>query len=305
MVQPVSRASRPKVPSGVGLGLRSAFAGSLVDHAEPTPIRFLEFSPENLIGRRGRAWTRIEALRQRYPLISHGLSTNLGGTDPLDDDFLREVGALLKHLAVPWHSDHLCFCSHGGVALHDLLPLPLTRTTVQRVVDRVRRVRDLVGVPMAVENISYYVQLGRAELTETEFITRILEGADCGLLLDVNNVAINARNFGFDAQAWLADIPLERVVQLHVAGGEFSPPHHAFIDTHGSDTTDDVVALMQWVVERTGPLPVLLERDNNIPPLTELLAQVAALQSAYDDALVRGGHAQASPRQDQDDQRRP
>lgn len=279
---------------GVGLGLRWEFIDALC--ADLPALPFLEISPENYMGRGGYYRAALEFLADKYPIVTHGLTMSLGGTDPLDEKYLAELREFIAQVRSPWHSDHLCFGSARGVRLHDLLPIRFSEDAVVRVADRVRRAQDAIGVPMAVENISFYVHPGRKEMSEAEFVARVCERADCGLMLDVNNAWVNSQNFGFDLDAWMNTVPLSRVVQIHVAGPDrfaekdFVPgaPSEAtvLLDTHGSNVPDPVVALLERVLPRTGPVPVLLERDRAIPPLPELLTEVARLQAAYDRAFA-------------------
>jgi uncharacterized protein (UPF0276 family) len=212
---------------------------------------------------------------------------SLGGTEPLDETYLRELAAFVKDVGSPHHSDHLCFGAAEGRILHDLLPIRFTEDAVLRVADRVRRAQDALGVPMAVENISFYLHPGRMEMPEAEFIAKVCDRACCGLMLDINNAYVNATNFGFDVDAWMSTVPLERVVQMHVAGHEWfdeGPGGKLIVDTHGADVCDPVLALLGRVLARTGPVPVLLERDQNIPPLATLLEEVKALKRIWLDA---------------------
>jgi uncharacterized protein len=205
---------------------------------------------------------------------------------PPERGYLRDLRHEVERLGSPWHSDHLCFSSAGSRQLHELLPLKFTTENVHRVAERLDQVQDSLGVPMALENISAYVRGGRAEMPEHEFIGRILERSSAQLLLDVNNVYVNARNFGFDARTFIGALPLERVIEIHVAGHS-ARKHGLLIDTHGTKVSDPVIELLEWTVERTGPVPVLLERDNDVPPLPELLAEVEALDEAYRRAVKR------------------
>lgn len=272
-------------PTGIGLGLRADFMAAIAEGAADGVVAFLEVTPENYIQRGGPALARLARIAERHRFLAHGVSMSLGGVDPYDPVFFAELRRFLDRHPGPWYSDHLCFCHHGA-ELHDLLPLPFTGEGVRRVAARLREAEDRLERPMLIENVSYYLELGQGEMDEPEFIAAILEESDCGLLLDVNNVYVNAQNHGFDPYAWLAKIPLERVRQLHVAGHE--PWDDAtLIDTHGASVKDEVFAMMAWVIERTGPLPVLLERDANIPPLAELLAEVRELDAAYQGALRR------------------
>jgi len=237
---------------GVGLGLRWEFLEELLEQL-PASIDWLEISPENYVRRGGYHREGLERLRGRYPVLTHGLTMSLGGTDPLDEAYLHELRGFLEQVQTPWHSDHLCFGSVGGRILHDLLPIAFTRAAVERVAERIERARDVLGVPMAVENISFYLHPGKKEMDEAEFIARVCERADCGLMLDVNNAYVNSTNFGFDVDAWMRTVPLERVVQMHVAGGEWfddvarpgEAPGRLLIDSHGADVPDPVLALLE------------------------------------------------------------
>lgn len=274
------------IPTGVGLGLRSQFIGAIARGDADGQLAFVEVAPENYLDRGGRGLALFEQVAERHPTITHGLMLSLGGTDPLRHDFLAALKPFVQRHS-PWHSDHLCFSSDRGGILHDLLPLPRTGETVRRIAGRIHEAQDALEHPMAIENISYYLEMGVPELDEPDFIRAVVEEADCGLLLDVNNILVNAKNFGFEAMDWLERMPLDRVVQMHVAGHEAWNDLEMYVDTHGETAEPAVHEMMQWVVERVGPLPVLLERDKNIPPLPDLLREVADLQSSYDAALAR------------------
>jgi uncharacterized protein (UPF0276 family) len=287
--------------SGVGLGLRWEFLDELVERTRALdaaggsalPIDFLEVSPENYMRRGGKASAALTWLAERYPIVTHGLTMSLGGTEPLDPVYLRDLASTLRALQTPWHSDHLCFGSAGGRVVHDLLPIAFQRASVSRVVDRIRRARDALGLPLAIENVSYYWHPGQADMGEADFLASVCETADCGLMLDVNNAYVNSRNFGFDVDAWMSSAPLERVVQIHVAGHEWfsvdprglglpcapGAPGAMIVDTHGAPVSDPVSALLERVFVRTGAVPVLLERDQNVPPLDTLLAEVAHIRA--------------------------
>ncbi|MEZ4453447.1 MAG: DUF692 domain-containing protein [Nannocystaceae bacterium] len=277
-------------PTGIGLGLRSDFLTEVVRGDADGRVAFFEVTPENYIHRGGRPMTSLAQIAERHPILAHGVSLSLGGVDPFDPVFLAALRGFLERHPGPWYSDHLCFCHHGA-ELHDLLPLPFTEEGVRRVAARIREVSDRLATPMLFENISYYLELGRGEMDEAAFIAAILDEAECGLLLDVNNIYVNAENHGFDPFAWLARIPLDKVRQLHIAGHE-PWDETTLIDTHGATVKSEVYAMMAWVIERTGPLPVLLERDTNIPPLAELLDEVAAIDRTYQGALARWRRAQ-------------
>lgn len=272
-------------PTGVGLGLRSKFAARVAAGAAEGRVAFFEVAPENYIERGGKWPALLERIAERHPLITHGLTLSLGGSDPLDEDYLARVREFCDRYGGAWHSDHLCFSGHDATRLHDLLPVPFTAASASRIATRVRQAAAAIGKPMLVENVSQYLQMGAAQMDEPEFLSAVAREADCGLLLDVNNVFVNAQNFGFDPYAWLEKIPLERVQQLHIAGHERWDEYEMWVDTHGASVLPEVRKMMQWVVARRGPLPVLLERDTNIPKLERLLDEVESLQGDYDAAL--------------------
>jgi uncharacterized protein (UPF0276 family) len=300
---------------GVGLGLRWEFLDDLVEQTAALeregqgrlPVDFLEVSPENYMKRGGRYPAALSWLAERYPVVTHGLTISFGspgshgGSDPLDDDYLRDLAATIRELRSPWHSDHLCFSAAGGRMLHDLLPVSFKASNVEPIADRIKAARDAIGVPVAIENISFYWHPGRAEMGEAEFLARVCEAADCGLLLDVNNAYVNSINFAFDVDAWMRDAPLERVVQVHVAGHEWFEVSDAGIgrqvsaradgamavDTHGADVPDPVLSLLHRVLERTGPVPVVLERDQNVPELGVLLSEVDRIRRTASGARAR------------------
>jgi uncharacterized protein len=228
----------------------------------------------------------LERVRDRYPIITHGLTLSLGAIDEPDPQYLSDLKAHVTHWASPWHSDHLCFSTAGNRILHDLLPLKFCTENVERVAARTRKTEDLLGVPMAIENITWYAHPGKQHMSELEFILRVLEKSQAKLLLDVNNVYVNAQNHGFDARSFIEQLPLERVIQIHVAGHTRTETG-MILDTHGTEVADPVLELLEWTLERTGPTAVLLERDNDVPELGELLREVSLLRTIYDRALER------------------
>jgi uncharacterized protein (UPF0276 family) len=259
--------------------------------------------------RGGRYSAALERVAARYPVLTHGLTMSLGGVDPLDATYLDDLAAFVAQVRSPWHSDHLCFGAVDGRALHELLPVSFKEKNVAHVADRIRRARDALGVPLAVENVSYYWHPGRAEMGEADFLARLCAAADCGLMLDVNNAYVNATNFGFDVDGWMCAAPLDRVVQIHVAGHEWvavdesglgddrppNAPGAMIVDTHGADVPDPVLGLLGRVVARTGPVPVVLERDQNFPGLDALLAEVARIRAVVSRALSRPDHDAPGP----------
>lgn len=260
----------------VGLGYRRALHAELMA-VDPGAVDFVELAPENYCGLGGRWRRRLEQVKARWPILTHGLALSLGGEAPLDPVLLDATAELTAELGTPHHSDHLCWSSVAGSHLHELLPMPYTRTSARRVSERIRDVASALPVPFAVENVSAYVRRPEDELDEADFIREVVERTGCGLLLDVNNVFVNATNFGLDPYALLGRMPVEAAVQLHVAG--FHREGALLIDTHGAPVADPVWPLLAEALRRTGPRPVLLERDHHLPPLPELLAEVEHIRA--------------------------
>lgn len=275
---------RKEAFNGVGLGLRRQHM-ALVDAQALAEVPFWEVAPENIIGDGGRGHRQAMAILERDPVLTHGLALSLGGFDPWDQAYFTELRAFLDFTGTPWHSEHLCFSSVAGSTTHELLPMPFTRASAKHAIRRAREVQAQLPIPLLLENITYYAELGHGDMDEAEYLAMVLDGADAGWLLDINNVYVNSLNFGFDPRVWLARMPLERVVQMHIAG------HQRFgdltLDTHGAPVIDPVIELMQWVLARLGwPVPVLLERDHHVPDLPTLLAERDHIQAAYDAVLA-------------------
>lgn len=269
-------------PVGVGLGLRWEFLEEILEGPQLN-LGFLEVSPENYMRRGGYYPAALERLKERYAFVTHGLTMSLGAVDDPSPQYLASLKGEIERLGSPWHSDHLCFSTSGSQVLHELLPVKLCQENVTRIADRLRRVQDVLGVPMAIENVTWYVHPGQIELPEAEFIQRIVQQSGAGLLLDVNNVYVNAQNHDFDPYAFMVELPLDRVVEIHVAG-HTQTDSGLILDTHGTPVCDPVYDLLRFTLERTGPVPVLLERDNDVPPLAELIAEVAQLRGIFDEA---------------------
>ena len=279
--------ARRTLPPGVGLGLRWEFLEEVLD-GPPLDIAFFEVSPENYMRRGGYYPAALERIGERYPLVTHGLTLSIGAHRPPDAAYLDELRAEVERLDTPWHSDHLAFTSAGARAFHELLPLPFTRETAHRVADRLETLAETLGRPVAVENITYYALPGPSELSEGDFLHELFERTRAGLLLDVNNVYVNAENHGFDAERALEQFPLERAIEVHVAG-HTRTASGMLLDTHGAPVIEPVLALLARALERTGPLPVLLERDNDVPPLGELLSEVRAVRALCERAWQTAG----------------
>ncbi|MFO0570546.1 MAG: DUF692 domain-containing protein [Polyangiaceae bacterium] len=268
--------------SGVGLGLRWEFLEEVLE-ADALPVAFFEVCPENYMRRGGYYPSALARIAERYPVVTHGLTMSLGSSDPLDPVYLAELRTETLRVGTPWHSDHLCLTTVGKQVLHELVPLKQSTANARRAAERVCVARDALGIPMLVENITWYAHPGRREIPEADFITEVLERADAGLLLDVNNVWVNAQNHGFDPREFIGSLPLSRVKQIHVAG-HTRTASGLILDTHGAPVVDPVIELLEWTLALTGPVPVLLERDNAVPELGELLAEVALLAAAYERA---------------------
>ena len=259
---------------GAGLGLRRALLDELIE-APVGAFDFLECAPDNWIGVGGVLGEKLQALSSRHPLSCHGLSLSLGGPDPLDRQFLHKTREFLDRHAIALYSEHLSYCSAEG-HLYDLLPIPFTDEAVHHVAARIRQVQDVLGRRIAIENVSYYAAPYQA-LGEIEFIDAVLREADCDLLLDVNNVFVNAINHGYDPRAFIAAMPGARIAGLHIAG-HYDEADDLKVDTHGAAVKDSVWDLLAFAYATHGVRPTLLERDFNFPPLPMLLAEVQCIR---------------------------
>lgn len=261
--------------SGAGLGLRRSFLAELDRVPATTLPDFYEIAPENWLGLGGRHARDLRALSERHPFVCHGLSLNIGGLAPLDLTFLARVRDFLDTHQIRAYSEHLSYTGDDG-HLYDLLPIAMTEAAVDHVAARVRQAQDVLGRRLILENVSTYAAPG-AEMSEAEFVREVLLRADCDLLLDVNNIYVNSINHRQDAEAFLAAMPGERIRYAHIAG-HYVEAEDLRIDSHGDAVCDPVWALLDSVYRRFGPLPTLLERDFNIPPLPELLAEVDVIR---------------------------
>lgn len=267
---------------GTGVGLRRALMGPLTDATTDAPA-FLETAPENWMGVGGALGRRFRSFTERYPFVTHGLSLDIGGPRALDETHVLGIREFLDTHGIADYSEHLSYTGDHG-HLYDLMPIPFTEEAVDYVAARVRRVQELLDRRIALENVSYYAAPG-ADMAEHEFITAVLERADCDLLLDVNNVFVNSINAGYDPVAFLDRLPLQRVRYLHVAG-HWTEEDNLRIDTHGAPVCDEVFALLDAVYARLGPVPTLLERDFNIPPWPELHAEMMAVEARRSAAML-------------------
>jgi uncharacterized protein (UPF0276 family) len=279
----------PFTLQGAGLGFRRGLLARLEERGS-AGIDFFELAPENWIGVGGALGRRLRAFTERHPFVAHGLSLSLGGPAPLDEALLREIRGFLDTHGILAYSEHLSYCTDEG-HLYDLMPIPFTEEAVGHVAARIRHAQEVLERPIAIENVSYYAAPG-ARMSEIEFVTAVLDEAGCGLLLDVNNIFVNAVNHRYDPAAFLRALPADRVWYLHTAGHYVEAPDLR-VDTHGAAVCDEVWALLAAAYEHCGPLPTLLERDFNFPPLEELVTEVERVRGLQQqaDAARREGSA--------------
>ena len=241
------------------------------------------------MGYGGRTREVLQEIARHYQIVGHGVCLSIGSTDPLDLRYLHNLKAFLREIKSPWFSDHLCFTMVDHTNLNELIPLPFTKETVQHVVDRIKVVQEIIEVPFMVENVTRYITVSDREMSEAEFICSIVEAANCGLLLDITNVYLNSRFHGYDPIKFIDSLPLARVGQMHLAGME-PDADGSLIDSHDAPVPEPIWKLFREVIARTGPSSVLIERDAQLPPVGELLAEaeeahrimqeVSALRSA-------------------------
>jgi uncharacterized protein (UPF0276 family) len=285
-------APRPSRPTdapflGVGVGLRPKHYPHIVAEREPKAlgVDFFEALSENYMVPGGRPLRVLADVRARFPILLHGVSLNIGSVDLLRQSYLDELKALAQRFEPAFVSDHLCWTGVDGRNLHDLVPLPFTETALRYVAERVKRVQDHLGRRIALENVSSYFACAEDAMPEWEFLARIAEYADCGILLDVNNIFVNAHNHGFHALDYLMAIPPERVFQIHLAG--HSQQGELLIDTHDHRVRDEVWSLYEAAVQRIGPVSTLIEWDDWIPEFDELAAEAARARAIM--ARMGGG----------------
>lgn len=273
--------------SGAGLGFRREMESDL-DLITADKVDFLEVAPENWMRLGGKYQHLFEQVAARHNMLTHGLSLSLGSPDPLDIDFVKEVGQFLKKYKIKHYSEHLSYCSADG-HMYDLMPIPFTEEAVHYVAARIRQVQDILEQKIAIENVSAYLSQS-SELTELEFTNAILAEADCHLLLDVNNVYVNSINHKYDGKKFIDGLPSERILYGHIAG-HYDEADDLKIDTHGSDVIQPVWELLEHAYKQHGVFPTLLERDFNIPALDELFDEVnmiKKLQSSVGNRSTKG-----------------
>jgi len=254
---------------GIGVGLRTVHFGHILSRRPA--VDWFEVLSENFMDTRGRPLWVLDQVAERYPIALHGVSMSIGGTDPLDREYLRKLKALAERTRAHWVSDHLCWTGVAGRNVHDLLPMPYTEEALRHTATRVRQVSEILERPLVLENPSSYVEFAASSMTEWEFLSRLGEEADCGLLLDVNNVYVSSFNHGFDPRVYIDNVPADRVVQYHVAGHTNKGTH--ILDTHSDHAVAEVWELFRRSCRRTGNVSTLYEWDEDIPDFEVLHAE--------------------------------
>jgi uncharacterized protein (UPF0276 family) len=279
----MSDAIRQYPVSGAGLGLRRGLIDQLMANP-PDDVDFMEVAPENWIRVGGKLGKKFRYFSERYPLLIHGLSLSIGSPAPLNEALLHDVRHFMDEHKIRFYSEHLSFCGDDG-QLYDLMPIPFTEEAVHYVAGRIRRSQEILGRRMAVENVSYYAP-SDSTLSETEFTRAVLDEADCDLLLDINNIVVNSINHRYDAQAFMQAMPAERVRYFHLAG-HYKEAEDLRIDTHGDAVGAQAWELLEAAYRHFGPVPTLLERDFNFPPLEDLLDEVRRIKRMQRAAQAR------------------
>ena len=264
---------------GAGLGLRRPLVDKLMADP-PADVDFMEVAPENWIHVGGNLGKKLRFFTERYPFVIHGLSLSIGAPSPLNEQLVRDIKDFMAEHQIRMYSEHLSYCGDDG-QLYDLMPIPFTEEAVKYVAERVRRVQDILEQRMALENVSYYAPLD-SSMTEREFLLAVLEEADCDLMLDINNIVVNSINHRYDAHEFLHAMPANRIRYFHLAG-HFVEDEDLRIDTHGTPVDSQAWALLGEAYNLFGPVPTLLERDFNFPPMEELLDEVRRIKQLQND----------------------
>jgi uncharacterized protein (UPF0276 family) len=272
---------------GFGLGLRPQHYQDILD-GDPN-VDWFEVISENYMVPGGQPLKILDRIRARYPIVMHGVSLSIASTAPFSDTYLRDLKTLARRYEPQFVSDHLCWTGVHGVNLHDLLPVPYTKEALDHVVSRVHHVQEYLGRPIAIENVSSYVQFSHSEMSEWEFIAELTRRTGCWLVFDVNNVFVSAFNHEFDAHAFIAGIPKERIVQFHLAGHEHNMSH--IVDTHDALVCDEVWDLYRSALKHFGAVSAIIERDDHIPPLADLVAELDQARAVAAEVLGRADAA--------------
>jgi uncharacterized protein (UPF0276 family) len=267
--------SRPWL--GFGLGLRTEYFESIL--SDPPQVDWFEITSENFMVAGGKPRHYLDRIRERWPLVMHGVSMSIGSTDPLDFEYLRGLRQLAREIEPAWVSDHLCWTGVDGINSHDLLPLPYNEEAIAHVVGRVQQVQEFLGREILLENLSSYVEFRQSDMPEWEFVAQVARRSGCRILLDVNNIQVSARNHGFDPHDYLAGIPGDRVWQIHLAG--HSDYGDYCIDTHDHAVPTEVWSLYENAIRRFGPVSTMIERDDDFPPLHELLSELDLARATF------------------------
>ncbi|MES2366316.1 MAG: DUF692 domain-containing protein [Pseudomonadota bacterium] len=268
---------------GFGLGLRIPHYETILE-SRPA-VDWFEVLSENYMVPGGKPRHYLDRIRAHYPIVMHGVSLSIGSSDPLNLDYLRQLKTLADQIEPRWISDHLCWTGVDNTNLHDLMPLPYTEEALQHVVERVSTVQDILGRRLLLENVSSYITYKNSEMSEWEFLREVAQRADSLLLLDINNIYVSSYNHGFDPLEYIDAIPVNRVQQFHLAGHRNQSGY--IIDTHDEPVIDRVWELYEHAVRHFGPVSTMIERDDNIPPLDELLAELERARSITRRALVQ------------------
>ncbi len=274
--------SKNNIPMlGATVGLRRAHHDDII--AQQPKLPWFEILTENYLNRGGAVRQELDTIAERYPMATHGIAMSVGGTDPLDAAHIAAVKKLNRQIDARWTSEHLSFNSAEHTNLSGLIPLPFTSEAVDNVAARVHRIQQDLELPFLLENVTYYMTISQREMSELEFLQAVLDRADCGLLLDVTNVHINARNNGYDAEAFIRALPPERIAQVHLAG--FNEPEEGALikDTHDSPVNPAIWDLYRLTLDHVGPVNTIIERDSNIPAFDELLAESRQAQTILDE----------------------
>lgn len=268
---------------GAGLGLRRPIADKLMANP-PADVDFMEVAPENWIHVGGALAKKLRFFTERYPFLIHGLSLSIGAPSPLNEQLVRDIKEFMAEHDIRLYSEHLSYCGDDG-QLYDLMPIPFTEEAVSYVAKRVRRVQDILEQRIALENVSFYAPID-SSMSEKEFLLAVLEESDCDLMLDINNIVVNSINHRYDASDFLKDMPAERIRYFHLAGHYVEAPDLR-IDTHGTAVDDQAWDLLKEAYARFGPVPTLLERDFNFPPMQELLDEVRRIKALQVETASR------------------
>ena len=265
---------------GVGLGFREHFRADVFLYQDK--IDFLEITADHYLDAKPQKLEELKLLKEHFPLIPHSLELSLGSVEGIDEVYLEKIAEIVEFINPQWFSDHLCFTKSGGVKIGHLAPVPYTKEAVKVFTRNIKRVKNIIKTPFILENISYLVQFSSSEMSEAEFIRRILEETDCGLLLDVTNLYINSVNFGFDWRKFLDEIPLTRVVQLHFVG--FNKRGKRLIDAHANQTEDEIWNVFREVCRRCDVKGAILERDEKFPPFAEILNELNTARTLMENS---------------------